>query len=449
MRQGEWRLFRNRRPEIKIKSKIKIRRTALALVLILILISLRSCARPESAMNPRGKFGPVDGSAVDFGVGSLELGSAMGLRVLIIPDKFKGTLTARAAAEAAAQGWLGARPKDAVEVVPLSDGGDGFGEVMSSLLGAQAQTVKTCDAAHRACPARWWWEARSKAAVIETAEVIGLAMLPPNRHHPFELDTYGLGPVVRAAAAKGARRCLVGLGGSATNDGGFGLARALDWKFLNGSGQETERWTELPAVTELRAPQRQQWFRELVVAVDVQNPLLGRRGATRVYGPQKGLKPADFPLAELCLRRLASLGKRHRRSDLARVPGAGAAGGLGFGFVAFLGGRLESGFDMFAAEADLERRLRVADVVITGEGAIDNSTFMGKGAGRIARRCLELGVPCVGLAGVMGPGVAGRRIFTQVHALAELTTVEKARTEPALWLRRLARKVATRWPGSR
>ncbi len=368
------------------------------------------------------------------------------LRVLIIPDKFKGTLTARAAAEAVAKGWLDARSSDSVELVPMSDGGDGFGEVMSSLIRAQPKVVKTCDAAHRVCHARWWWEPRSKTAVIETAGVIGLAMLPPKRYHPFELDTYGLGPVVSAAARMGTRRCFVGLGGSATNDGGFGLARALGWKFLNRERNEIKRWTELSAVAGLQPSSRPQHFLDLVAAVDVQNTLLGRQGSTRVYGPQKGLKPADFPLAEGCLQRLASLVEAHQERELARVRGAGAAGGLGFGFMAFLGGRLEPGFELFALEAELERRLHEVDLVITGEGAIDDSTFMGKGAGQIARRCQELAVPCVGLAGIITPGAARGKIFTQLYALAELTTVAEARKEPALWLTRLARLVASKWP---
>jgi glycerate 2-kinase len=156
--------------------------------------------------------------------GSWTLGA---LNVLIIPDKFKGTLSAGAAADAIARGWGRARPGDALDLRPMTDGGDGFGEVMGQLLGARLQRAETVNAAHRKCQARWWWEPRTKTAVLESAAVIGLAMLLPNQSHPFELDTFGLGPVLAAAARKGAKRCLVGIGGSATNDGGFGVARAL------------------------------------------------------------------------------------------------------------------------------------------------------------------------------------------------------------------------------
>jgi glycerate kinase len=370
----------------------------------------------------------------------------MRLRVLIAPDKFKGTLTAGGAAEAMALGWHEGRPSDRLELLPISDGGDGFGEVMSDLMGAVPQTVQTCDAAHRPCKARWWWESRSKSAVIETAEVVGLAKLPANRFHPFALDTYGLGKVVHAAVELGAKRCLVGLGGSATNDGGFGLARALGWEFTNDRGEAIERWTELPTAIQLARPLPHRLFPELVAAVDVQNPLLGPRGATRIYGPQKGLKPADFGAAERCLARLVALVQKTKGRDVATEPGAGAAGGLGFGFAAFLGGRLESGFQLVSREADLERRLRRADLVITGEGAIDGSTFMGKGAGCVARLCHERGIGCIGLAGAIGSGIGRKRLFTRMHSMTEMTTEAEAKGKPAKWLRTLAKQVAQQLP---
>src|SRR6266536_891198 len=194
------------------------------------------------------------------------------MRVLIIPDKFKGTLTAETAAEAIARGWHSARPQDQLDLLPMSDGGDGFGEVISGLLKAKVQTVRTVAAAHRHCSAKWWWEPDAKTAIVESATVIGLAMLPPEQFHPFELDTFGLAAVLRAAAAKGARRCLIGIGGSATNDGGFGLARGLGWRFLDRNGHLIEQWTGLRELGQIRPPRRRRWFAELVVAVDVANP---------------------------------------------------------------------------------------------------------------------------------------------------------------------------------
>ena len=366
----------------------------------------------------------------------------MPLKVLIVPDKFKGTLTARAAAQAIARGWRKARPNDSLNLLPMTDGGDGFGEVLSDLLGAKVQMARAVDAAHRPCKAQWWWAPKTKTAIIESANVIGLAMLPSKQFHPFELDTFGLGAVITAAAAKGARRCLLGIGGSATNDGGFGLARALGWEFLDTDGVPIEKWTELNRLVRIAAPQKRRWFKELVVALDVQNPLLGPQGATRVYGPQKGMRKKDFATAESCLKGLARVVKRHFRQDFAREPGSGAAGGLGFGLMAFADARTESGFDAFARYAALERRLAWADLVITGEGAIDRSTFMGKAVGQIATRCHKLRIPCIALAGMVTAKAERKQGFTKVQALTELTSLEQANAKPAHWLERLTASVA-------
>jgi len=366
----------------------------------------------------------------------------MPLRVLIIPDKFKGTLSAPAAAAAIARGWRAARPGDALDLAPMSDGGDGFGEVTSALLRAKGRRVKTVDAAHRPCVARWWWEPRTRTAIIESAAVIGLAMLPPGRFHPFELDTFGLGAAVRAALTRGARRCLMGIGGSATNDGGFGLARALGWRFLDQQGRRIQQWTGLSQLERIHAPRRRRWFSSLVVATDVQNHLLGTHGASRVYGPQKGLRERDFALAERCLGQLARVVRRESGHDFAREPGAGAAGGLGFGLMAFLGAEMEPGFDLLARQASLERRLKAADVVLTGEGSIDRSTLMGKGVGQVGKRCRELKIPCIGLAGVVDLRLARGACFTQVHALTDLTSVAQAKARPAYWLEQLAQRAA-------
>lgn len=375
------------------------------------------------------------------------------MNVLIIPDKFKGTLPASAAAEAIAKGWQKARPLDSIVSLPMSDGGDGFGEVLGQLLHAKIQKIKTVDAAHRPCEANWWWEPETRTAVIESANVIGLAKLPPGKFHPFELDTYGLGAVIQAASQKGAKRCLIGIGGSATNDGGFGMARALGWKFWDRDDKPIERWTELDRLKRISRPARTRWFKELVVAVDVQNPLLGIRGATWVYGPQKGLRKEDFAKSEKCLRRLAEVmgqfvvpalaGPNRLKAGLQTVAGAGAAGGLGFGLLAFARAKAEPGFELFARFAKMEKLLRTADLVITGEGCIDESTFMGKGVGEIARRCRKIKIPCVAFAGNITARMTANQFFAEAHALSELTTIASAKSNPAAWLEKLTERHAT------
>jgi len=363
------------------------------------------------------------------------------MRVLIAPDKFKGTLTAREAADAIARGWQRIHPKDSIELLPISDGGDGFGEVMSALLDARPRRTKTVDAAHRPCMATWWWATKTKTAIIESARVIGLAMLPPKVFHPLMLDTFGLGAVIRTAQQKGAKQIIIGIGGSATNDGGYGLALAMGWKFVSSCDPEIN-WA-LPLAISKICPPRRLLLPKILVAVDVQNPLLGSHGATRVFGPQKGLTKEELPVAENSLHLLAAITRKYFRKDFARLPGTGAAGGLGFGLAAFLGARLEPGFDLFARHAKLSGRLRTADLVITGEGAIDRSTLMGKGVGEIARLCHERKIPCIGIAGTATRTSQVARKFMAIHALTDFADANDARANPVFWLERAAATAAT------
>lgn len=374
--------------------------------------------------------------------------ATMSLRILIVPDKFKGTLTARQAALAIARGWRKARPEDALDLLPMSDGGDGFGEVLSGLLAAERRSVTTLDAAHRARRCLWWWQADTKTAIMESAKVNGLAMLAGQGFHPFKLDTFGLGKVVQAAERAGASEGVIGVGGSATNDGGFGLARALGWQFLGREGQALEEWWQLCALSEIHAPLAPLKVR-LTVAVDVGNPLLGPSGCSRIYGPQKGLRPQDFDLTEKCLARLASVLQEQHGLGGAGVAGAGAAGGLGFGLTAFAGARLESGFDLFARHARLERRIRAADAVITGEGAMDEQTRMGKGVGQIAHWCARCGVPCIGMAGVVEASVQESRLFAQTRALTEMADLPRAQRLAARCLAELSEATARAWNETR
>jgi glycerate 2-kinase len=372
--------------------------------------------------------------------------AGMGWKVLVAPDKFKGTLAAQSAAECMERGWRKGRPQDATEVFPISDGGEGFGELTGACLRASPQTCRTVDAAHRPCEATWWWVEASRTAIIETARIIGLAMLEPGRYHPFELDTFGLGAVVQAAGMMGAKRLLFGIGGSATNDAGFGLARSLGGVFQNEHGQILERWTELHSLTLVHAPRNLPHFEEVVVAVDVQNPLLGPTGCARVYGPQKGLREQDFAFAERCLGRLATVIERDWHLGAANLPGAGAAGGLGFGLHCFLGATLKPGFALFADCTRLDEHLATANLVLTGEGSIDASTLMGKGAGELARACARRGIPCIGLAGVSDLPGNNPGCFTAVHAIVpSVAQKEEALARPVQHLETLAEQAALRW----
>lgn len=366
----------------------------------------------------------------------------MSLRILVAPDKYKGTLSAHEAARAIARGWRAARPDDRITRFPICDGGDGFGDTMARLLNARCENAKTVDAADRPCTSRWWWASKTKTALIESANVIGLAMLPSGKHHPFDLDTFGLGRVMIAASAKGASRCILGIGGSATNDGGFGMARAIGWVFCDINGNPIDRWTQLHRLAKVLPPKKRRLFRNLTVAVDVQNQLLGAKGCSRIYGPQKGLKLSDMPAAEKNLRQLARVMKRQYGMDYSIVPGAGAAGGLGFGLLAFANAKMTSGFNLFALHSHLSQELRHTDLVITGEGALDNSTLMGKGVGALAQLCQKSQLRCIGLAGRIENRRRLKALFERCHSMLEITTEKNALREPARWLEQAARNVA-------
>jgi glycerate 2-kinase len=355
------------------------------------------------------------------------------MRVLIVPDKFKGTLNAAGVCAAIARGWKSVRPADDLELLPMSDGGDGFGEAMGRLLKARVRSVKTVNAAHRPITAQWWWKPERKLAIIEAARVNGLALMPPGKFHPFQLDTFGLGRVIEAAVKAGTRTCLIGVGGSATNDGGFGLARALGWKFYDVAGRELDEWWQLDVLSRATPP-RHAFELPMTVAVDVANPLLGICGCSRVYGPQKGLRAQDMAFAERCLRRLKSVLEQQLKISCATIPGAGAAGGMGFGLMAFARAKAKTGFEIFAEAADLEEHIRDADLVITGEGAIDRQTFMGKGVGQVALLCKKFEVPCLAIAGILDAPAQALRLFSHTAALTEMTTVEQAKARTAFYL---------------
>ncbi len=365
----------------------------------------------------------------------------MALSVLIAPDKFKGTLTATQAAKAIIRGWKMTRPDDRMTLLPISDGGDGFGPLLGKLLGTQTRQTTTLDAAHRPIKSRWWLEPKSHTAVIESANVIGLAMLSREKFHPFDLDTFGLGKVLQRATTAGATRCIIGIGGSATNDGGFGMARTLGWRFLRRDGNEIVRWPYLTSLNLIQPPKQKRLFSKLTVAVDVQNPLLGRNGASHVYGPQKGLQVTDIPLAEAALRRLATVWAK-QNGCASKLPGVGAAGGLGFGLHCFAEAKIESGFGLFAHMAKLPKLMREHDLVITGEGAMDRQTVMGKGVGELAKMARKCDCECFALAGKIENARKLNPYFNKSAALTDLTSSRKAEANAGKWLEQLAANLA-------
>jgi glycerate kinase len=370
----------------------------------------------------------------------------MALKVLFVADKFKGSLSAAEACIAMAAGWNDARPADDALLLPMSDGGDGFGEVLGDLIGARKMVAKTMNAAHLPTRTSWWWEAKSRTAIIESARTIGLSLLPPGMYHPSQLDSAGLAKLFEVIAPKEPKRIIIGVGGSATNDGGFGLLLTLGWRFLDKEGYEITRWTDLEKVERVEAPAHPIKLPEITVAVDVQNPLLGKDGATRVYGPQKGMRPEDMAKAEACLAKLAEAAKRSLKKDYAAKPGAGAAGGLGYGLMTFLNAKAISGFQLFAENSNLEARIKKADIVVTGEGSTDRSSVMGKGVGEVAKLAAKLKKPCVAISGRVDDQKELQKYFAALWGMVgNVGTLEASLKRPRPLLRDLAAKAASEW----
>ena len=330
------------------------------------------------------------------------------MRILIANDKFKGSLAAEKAGFHLKNSLESVFPGAIIDICPIADGGEGTALAMTTALAGEWVHAQTEDAHGRPLEAPFGWVASSATAVMEMSAASGLAIVQDIELNPFKASTLGTGILIQSALRKGARRLLIGIGGSATNDGGLGVALALGYQFKRRGQDFTPTLETLLEADQVVRPTALPSF-ELIVACDVDNPLLGPRGATRVYGPQKGVR--DFAWFEQRLAHLADLARRDLGVDPRDIPGAGAAGGLGFGLMAFLGGRLVSGFDMVAAQVGLEARVAAADLVVTGEGRLDEQSLRGKGPVGVARLARQLGKKIVGVAGSVDDSPALRAQF--------------------------------------
>jgi glycerate kinase len=312
------------------------------------------------------------------------------VRILIAPDKFKGALSAREVAEAIAAGLRDVSPDAKIDIVPMADGGEGTAEVIGQALGASWIKSKAHDPLGREIEARYAWADARKLAVMEMSEAAGMRRLKPTELNPEITTTFGVGEMLLDAAKRGASEIIIGLGGSATNDGGFGMARALDYRFLKKDGSEITKTVDLISLWRiLPTPATVTSLPKIIAAVDVKNPLLGKNGATRIFGPQKGATPQQIEKLEASLIRLVDIWLAGKDFHLTKQPGSGAAGGLGFGLMSFCAAKIRPGFDVVAEAVGLESKMKDVDVVITGEGSLDRQTLEGKtpaGVGRLARK---------------------------------------------------------------
>lgn len=323
------------------------------------------------------------------------------MRVLVAPQEFKGSLAADEAAIAIASGLRAAHPEWKFDNLPLSDGGPGLLDAMRRAVKADTMAAVAHDALGRKVLARYVRIRATGEIVIEAAQANGLLHVKPHEYDPLGADTFGVGELILDAARQEPARMIIGVGGSATNDGGEGMARALGAKFYDMAGRELLHGGgslgELEQITWERP--RELAGIEIVVATDVTNPLCGPNGAARVYGPQKGATPEQVDRLEAAHFRYAQVLRRHFGVDVSSMPGAGAAGGLAAGLVAFLGARIASGFDVVAEATDLRKRMEAADMVVTGEGRFDSQSVQGKVTGRVIEMARELGKPVAIFAG--------------------------------------------------
>jgi glycerate 2-kinase len=369
------------------------------------------------------------------------------VRVVLAPDAFGGTLSAREAATAVADGWRAAAPDDELVLVPLSDGGPGLVDVVRAARPrARLHPATVEDPLARPVAADVLLDGAT--AWVESAQACGLHLLDEAERDPRVTTTYGVGQLVTAALQAGASRVVVGLGGSATNDGGAGMLAALGLQRLDADGERLP-----PGGAALRegarlvgAPDPRLQQVELVAATDVDAPLLGLHGASAVFGPQKGASPDDVQVLDAALTRWADVLEEHLGVAVRDLPGAGAAGGLGAALLA-VGARRAPGLALVAEAVGLGRAVERADLVVTGEGSFDPTSLQGKVVSGVAAVAAAHAVPCVVVAGQVHVGrrEAAAAGVEAAYAVADAVGLDAALAAPAEELAALATRVAREW----
>ena len=328
------------------------------------------------------------------------------MKVLIAPDSFKDSLNAMEVANAIANGILEVDNSAEIQKIPLADGGEGFTNALILAQGGNEVEVEVLDPLQRPIKATYGILSDG-TAIIEMAAASGIELLTLEERNPLVTSTIGTGMMIRDAIQRGSRKIIIGIGGSATNDGGVGMAKALGYRFLNSNDQPIPEGggflNQLHHIDNKNVmPELQQV--EILVACDVTNPLTGSNGASAIYGPQKGATAEMVNQLDKNLDHLAKIVKDQLNIEVLKIPGGGAAGGLGAGLVAFANGKLQSGFDIVSQQTELEEAVANCDLVFTGEGKIDGQTIHGKTPWGVAQIALKYDKPVIGIAGTLGEG---------------------------------------------
>ena len=329
------------------------------------------------------------------------------MKIVIAPDSFKGSLTALQVAEAIEQGFKNIFPDAQIEKVPMADGGEGTVQSLVDATSGQLLTELVTAPLDDKIQANYGILGDGKTAVIEMAAASGLPLVPEEKRNPMYTTTYGTGELIKAALDRGCRRFIIGIGGSATTDGGAGVAQALGARLLDADGKDIVfggiGLRDLAKI-DISTIDERIVESETIVACDVDNPLTGPRGAAYVYGPQKGASPEDVKLLDAYLEHFAEIVKRDMGKDVKETPGAGAAGGLGAGLMAFLNAELKLGIDIVIEASKLQEHMEGANLVITGEGELDFQTVYGKTPVGVAKVAKGKNIPVLAIAGGIKKG---------------------------------------------
>ena len=336
------------------------------------------------------------------------------MKIAVVPNAFKGSLTASEAAECIGRGLKKALGSVSVLKIPMADGGDGTVQAIVEATRGRLIRCRVHNPLGRRINSAFGITGDGHTAVIEMAMASGLTLLKPGEYNPMLTSTRGTGELISAALDQGVKEILVGIGGSATNDGGMGMARALGIRFYDSHNRELdEGGGALTRLARIDVSGRDPRLEQAIVSVacDVSNPLCGQRGASAVYGPQKGATPAMVKHLDEGLKRLATVIRKDLGMNVARLPGAGAAGGLGAGLVAFLDAQMRLGAELVTFTIGLGHRITGCDLVITGEGRLDGQTAFGKAPAGVAAVAGKLGIPVIAICGSLGPGAEKVRAF--------------------------------------
>ena len=328
------------------------------------------------------------------------------MKAVIAIDSLKGSLSSLQAGDAIRTGILRACPDAVVQVRPLADGGEGTVEALTIGMGGELQTVTVTGPLGEPVEAQYGILADGVTAIVEMSAAAGITLVEDSRRNPLYTTTYGVGEMLRDAIGKGCRHFIVGIGGSATNDGGIGMLQALGYELLSASGEQVSFGARgLEELTAIRTDKVLPALKDCSfrIACDVTNPLCGEQGASAIYGPQKGATPSMILQMDKWLKNYAKLARELNPAADREYPGTGAAGGLGFAFLSFTNAVLESGIKIVLEETRLEDFVKDADVVITGEGRLDGQTVMGKAPIGVAKIAKKYGKPVLAFAGCVTP----------------------------------------------